>query len=147
MDVPTIGPLLWYRDPRAAIAWREQAFGFETRMIVDDGQGGVIHSELRLGDGYIMVVGPPKGSAVSPAAFGGRSTQSVHVQLQDGLDERCEIARGLGAKVEREPADQPYGDRVFTCRDIEDHPWSFGQTLKVMTPEEMSQATGHQITS
>ncbi|WP_332768783.1 VOC family protein [Phenylobacterium sp.] len=147
MDVPTIGPLLWYRDPRAAIAWLEKAFGFETRMIVDDGQGGVVHSELRLGDGYIMVVGPPKGSAVSPAAFGGRSTQSVHVQLQDGLDERCEIARGLGAKVEREPADQPYGDRVFTCRDIEDHPWSFGQTLKVMTPEEMSQATGRKITS
>jgi len=147
MDVPTIGPLLWYRDPRAAIAWLEEAFGFETRMIVDDGQGGVIHSELRLGDGYIMVVGPPRGSAVSPAAFGGRSTQSVHVQLQDGLDARCETARRLGAAIEREPADQPYGDRVFTCRDIEDHPWSFGQTVQVMTPAEMSVATGHQITS
>lgn len=147
MDVPTIGPLLWYRDPRAAIAWLERAFGFETKMVVDDGQGGVIHSELRLGSGYIMVVGPPRGSAVSPAAFGGRSTQGVHVQLQDGLDDRCKAARAAGAVIEREPEDQAYGDRVFTCRDLEDHPWSFGQTLKAMTTDEMSAATGHKITS
>lgn len=143
--LPTIGPLLWYRDPRAAIGWLERAFGFETRLIVDDGQGGVIHSELTLGDGYIMVVGPPSGQAVSPAAFGGRSTQSVHIQLEDGLDARCEQARAAGATIEREPDTQPYGDRVFTCRDLEDHPWSFGQTVEALSVEEMAAATGHNI--
>ena len=35
--LPTIGSLLWYRDPMAAIAWLERAFGFETRMVVEDG--------------------------------------------------------------------------------------------------------------
>jgi len=144
-NLPTIGPLLWYRDPFAAIAWLERAFGFERRMVVEDGQGGVIHSELTLGDGYIMVVGPPSGRAVSPVAFGGRSTQSVHVQLRDGLDALCERARGAGAAIEREPADQPYGDRVFTCRDLEDHPWSFGQTVQSLSMEEMAEATGHEI--
>lgn len=143
--LPTIGPLLWYRDPRAAIAWLETAFGFETRLIVDDGKGGVIHSELSLGDGYVMVVGPPAGRAVSPAAFGGRSTQSVHIQVEDGLDARCEQARAAGAVIEREPATQPYGDRVFTCRDPEDHPWSFGQTVQALSVEEMETATGHKI--
>ena len=143
--LPTIGPLLWYRDPRAAIAWLETAFGFETRLIVDDGAGGVIHSELTLGDGYIMVVGPPDGRSVSPAAFGGRSTQSVHVQLDDGLDARCERARSAGAAIEREPETQPYGDRVFTCRDLEDHPWAFGQTVQALSVEEMEAATGHKI--
>jgi uncharacterized glyoxalase superfamily protein PhnB len=143
--LPTIGPLLWYQNPRAAIAWLEQAFGFETRMIVDDGAGGVVHSELRLGDGYIMVVGPPKNGAVSPAAFGGRSTQSVHVQLREGLDTACERARAAGAKIDREPDTQAYGDRVFTCRDLEDHPWSFGQTVQAMTAAEMAQATGREI--
>lgn len=143
--LPTIGPLLWYRDPVSAIHWLEKAFDFETRMVVDDGQGGVIHSELVLGDGYIMVVGPPRARAVSPAAFGGRSTQSVHVQLTEGLDALCERARSAGATIEREPADQPYGDRVFTCRDIEDHPWSFGQTVQALSIEEMEQATGHRI--
>lgn len=143
--LPTIGPLLWYQNPRAAIAWLEAAFGFETRLVVDDGQGGVIHSELRLGDGYIMVVGPPRDGAVSPAAFGGRATQSVHVQLDEGLDARCEQARVQGARIDREPETQAYGDRVFTCRDLEDHPWSFGQTVEVMTPAEMAQATGHAV--
>ena len=143
--LPTIGPLLWYQNPRAAIAWLEAAFGFETRLIVDDGQGSVIHSELTLGDGYIMVVGPPTGQAVSPGAFGGRSTQSVHIQLEDGLDARCEQARAKGAAIEREPADQPYGDRVFTCRDLEGHPWSFGQTVQALSVDEMAAATGHTI--
>ena len=145
MDVPTIGPVIWYVGPRAAIAWLEQAFGFETRMVVDDGAGGVIHSELRLGDGYVMVVGPPRGAAASPQTMDGRATQSVHVQLAEGLDQRCEIARGLGAVIEREPEDQPYGDRVFTCRDLEDHPWSFGQTVQALSFAEMETATGHKI--
>ena len=143
--LPTIGALLWYQDPRAAIAWLEAAFGFETRLVVDDGQGGVIHSELGLGDGYIMVVGPPSGQAASPATLGGRSTQSVHVQLESGLDSRCEQARAAGAAIEREPADQPYGDRVFTCRDLEGHPWSFGQTVQALSVDEMAAATGHTI--
>ena len=144
--LPTIGPLLWYLDPMAAIAWLEQAFGFEAGMVVEDGQGGVIHSELWLLGGYVMVVGPPRGDgAVSPATFGGRSTQSVHVQLQSGLDELCARARAAGAKIEREPADQPYGDRVFTCRDVEDHPWSFGQTVQTLSVAQMEQATGHKI--
>lgn len=143
--LPTIGPCIWYRDPRAAIDWLEAAFGFERRMVVDDGKGGVVHSELTLGDGYVMVVGPPRDRAVSPAGFGGRSTQGVHVQLRDGLDALCERARTAGARIEREPENQPYGDRVFTCRDLEDHPWSFGQTVTSLNPGEMAAATGHEI--
>ncbi|WP_312167037.1 VOC family protein [Phenylobacterium sp.] len=142
---PSISPVIWYRDPRAAIAWLEKAFGFETRLVVDDGAGGVIHSELALGRDIIMIVGPPRERAVSPASFGGRATQSVHVQLAEGLDALCERARACGASIEREPQDQPYGDRVFTCRDLEDHPWSFGQTVQVMSVQDMAQATGHKI--
>lgn len=144
---PTISPCIWYRDPRAAIAWLEEAFGFEARMIVDDGKGGVIHSELWIQDGYVMVVGPPSGSAFSPQAFGGRSSQSTHVQLWDGLDAHCETARAAGARIQREPATMPYGDRVYTCLDPEDHPWSFGMTVQAMTPEEMAKATGKTITT
>ncbi|WP_374571018.1 VOC family protein [Phenylobacterium sp.] len=138
-------PLLWYVDARKALAWLEQAFGFETALVVDDGQGGVIHSELVLGDDRLYVVGPPRGEAASPAAFGGRNTQSVHVQLADGLDAHCERARAAGARIDREPATQPYGDRVYTCTDLEGHAWSFGQTVKVMSLDETVAATGHKI--
>jgi uncharacterized glyoxalase superfamily protein PhnB len=144
-NLPTIGPVISYRDPQAAIRWLEQAFGFECRLLVEDGQGGVVHSELTLGDGYVMVVGPPRGKSVSPIAFGGRATQSVHVQLREGLDEHCARARAAGAQVDREPETQPYGDRVYTCTDLEDHPWSFGQAVNTLTDGEVAQATGHRI--
>jgi hypothetical protein len=69
----------------------------------------------------------------------------VHVQLTDGLHAHCERARAVGAKIAREPATQPYGDRVYTCLDLEGHPWSFGQTVAAMTTAEMAAATGRKI--
>jgi uncharacterized glyoxalase superfamily protein PhnB len=144
---PSMTPVIWYRDPRAAIAWLQRAFGFESLMIVDDGQGGVAHSELGLEGGVVMVVGPPRDHAISPAQFGGRSTQAVHVQLAEGLDAHYARAHAAGARIERAPETQPYGDRVYTCFDPEDHPWSFGQTLVALTADQMAEATGHTITT
>jgi uncharacterized glyoxalase superfamily protein PhnB len=69
----------------------------------------------------------------------------VHIQLKEGIDAVCERARAAGASIEREPAAQPYGDRSFTCLDLEGQSWSFGQTLQVMTAEEVAKATGHDI--
>ena len=145
MDVPPISPLIFYRDPRAALAFLERAFGFETRLVVDDGQGGVIHAETCYEGCVVMVSGPPAGLYASPADLGGRRTGSIHVQVPGGLDALCERARGAGATIEREPADQPYGDRVFTCLDPEGHPWSFGQTLALLGADEMAAATGRKI--
>jgi uncharacterized glyoxalase superfamily protein PhnB len=145
MDLPTITPLLFYRDPRAALKFLEDAFGFETRLLVDDGQGGVIHSEAVLDDGVLMVVGPPSGLYATPVEQEGRRTGSVHIQLKGDIDAHCERARAAGAKIEREPADQPYGDRVYTCLDPEAHSWSFGQTIAVLTNEEMARATGRDV--
>jgi len=144
MDVPPISPLLFYRDAKAALDFLERAFGFETRMMVDDGQG-VIHSESVYEGHVVMVCGPPPGTYASPLDLGGRRTGSVHVQTPDGIDALCERARAAGATIEREPADQPYGDRVFTCLDPEGHSWSFGQTLQILSADEMTKATGHVV--
>ena len=145
MTRPAISPVIWYREPRAALAWLEAAFGFETTLLVDDGQGGVMHSETMMEGGVVMIVGPPRDKATTPIAFGGRATQSVHVQLSEGIDGHCERARAAGAKIQRQPETQPYGDRVYTCLDLEDHPWSFGQTVQVLTPDEVARATGPDI--
>jgi uncharacterized glyoxalase superfamily protein PhnB len=145
MDVPPISPLLFYRDARAALEFLERAFGFETRLMVDDGQGGVIHSESAFEGHVVMISGPPSGQWASPLDLDGKRTGSVHVQVPDGIDALCEKARAAGARIEREPADQPYGDRVFTCLDPEGHSWSFGQTLQLMSADEMTQATGHVV--
>ncbi|MDO8377669.1 VOC family protein [Phenylobacterium sp.] len=145
MTRPAISPVIWYREPRVALAWLEGAFGFETTLVVDDGAGGVIHSETMIEGGVVMIVGPPRDKATTPVAFGGRATQSVHVQLSGGIDAHCERARAAGARIEREPETQAYGDRVYTCLDPEDHPWSFGQTVQVLTQDQVARATGHDI--
>jgi uncharacterized glyoxalase superfamily protein PhnB len=144
---PSIVPLLWYDRPRAAIDWLQTAFGFEAVMVVSGDEESVIHSELTLGGGSVYVVGPSsmgQGGA-TPAQAGGRNTQSVCVNLTEGLDALCEQARAAGAKIQREPADQPYGDRVFTCLDPEGHSWAFAQPAQVMTAEEIAAATGRKI--
>jgi uncharacterized glyoxalase superfamily protein PhnB len=145
MDVPPISPLLFYRDPKAALDFLERAFGFETRMVVEDGKGGVIHSETVFDGHVVMVSGPPFDKWASPSDLDGRRTGAIHVQVPDGIDAICERARAAGARIERQPADQAYGDRTFTCLDPEGHSWSFGQTLKAMTADEMAAATGHAI--
>ncbi|HEX3918070.1 MAG TPA: VOC family protein [Caulobacteraceae bacterium] len=145
MDLPAITPLLFYRDPRAALKFLEDAFGFETRLVVDDGQGGVIHSETTFAGGVLMVSGPPSGLWATPSEIGGQRTGSVHLQLSAGIDGHCERARAAGATIDREPADQPYGDRVYTCRDLEGHSWSFGQTLELLSAGDMAAATGRDI--
>ncbi len=148
MDVPPICPLLFYRDARAALDFMERAFGFETRLLVDDGQGGVIHAETTYRNQVVMVSGPPNGPKyASPLDLGGKGTASICVQVSEGLDALCERARAAGAVIDREPADQPYGDRVFTCLDPEGHSWAFGQTIRLMSAGEQAAATGHKITT
>ncbi len=142
---PTISAGIYYRDPLAALKWLEAAFGFETTMVVTGPDGGLAHSELRLGDGMIMVGGEHDDRHKSPATTGGVNTQSVHVQLDDGIDAHYARALKAGARIQRELADQFYGDRTYSVEDPEGHVWSFGQTFKVLSSEEMSQEDGFSV--
>ena len=139
---PTMASGVYYRDPRAALKWLEEAFGFEITMVVENEDGTIGHSEMRLGDGMIYVGREWDERHRSPASVGGVNTQSIHFHLGKGLDEHCERARSAGAVVLREPADQFYGDRNYMVLDPEGHVWSFGQTVKEMSFAEMSKAGG-----
>jgi uncharacterized glyoxalase superfamily protein PhnB len=142
---PSLGSAVFYKDPFAALDWLEKAFGFERTMLVTDAEGKLGHSEMRFGDGYIMVGPEWTDYVASPASIGGRNTQSIHVHLQDGIDAHCKRARKAGAVIIREPADQFYGDRVYSARDPEGHVWSFGQTVRRVSREEAEKASGLKI--
>ena len=139
---PTLSTAIAYRDPLAALKWLEQAFGFESTIVVMNPDGTLGHSEMRLGDGMIMVGSEWDERHRSPASIGGMNTQSIHVQLTDGIDAHCERARAAGAVITREPADQFYGDRVYGALDPEGHVWSFGQTFSAMSLDEMAKQGG-----
>lgn len=142
---PSLSTSVCYRDPKAALKWLEVAFGFETSMVVVNDDGTLAHSEMRFGDGLIMVGGEIDERHRSPMSLGGVNTHSVHVQLEEGLNAHCDKARAAGAVITREPADQFYGDRVYAAMDREGHVWSFGQTVRVMSVEDMAKANGAQV--
>ena len=142
---PSFGSAVFYRDPRAALDWLEEAFGFERSMVITDKDDRLAHSEMKFGDGYLMVGSEWADFVASPASVGGKNTQSIHVQLRDGIDSHCERARAAGAAILMEPADQFYGDRIYRARDLEGHVWNFAQTVRHVTREEAERASGLKI--
>ena len=52
MDDPTapyLASAVFYQDPKAALLWLEQAFGFEPSMVLIDQNGDLAHSQMRFG--------------------------------------------------------------------------------------------------
>jgi uncharacterized glyoxalase superfamily protein PhnB len=139
---PTIAASVYYEDPMAAIEWLERAFGFERAMVITDAEGRLAHSQLSLGNGYIMVGSPWADFVTTPRRTGGGNTQMVHIQLTEGLDAHHDRAKAAGALILQAPEDQFYGDRSYRCADPEGHVWTFGQTAKKLTPEEWDAASG-----
>lgn len=139
---PAIIPALSYKDARAALDWLQKAFTFEIEMVIEDEAGNPVHSELRYADGLIMVGSEWNEDTKSPASIGRKCTQTVHIHLTENIDAHCERARKAGAEILQEPATQFYGDRTYRARDPEGHIWTFGQTVKVMSPEEWDKAGG-----
>jgi uncharacterized glyoxalase superfamily protein PhnB len=142
---PALSSALCYRDPKAAIAALEAAFGFELVMLIEDADGNLAHSEMRLGDCAIMVGSEWSDDHKSPASLGRKNTQSIHIHLDSDVDVHCERARSTGFEILMEPADQFYGDRTYRCRDPEGHIWTVGQTVRTVTREEAAAASGLKI--
>lgn len=135
-----------YRDPRAALAFLEAAFGFEVSMLIEDDAGNVVHSEMRFGSAVVMVGSEWSEDHKSPASIGGKNTQSVHIQIETDIDAHCDCARAAGFEVFAPPETQFYGDRTYRCRDPEGHIWTVGQTVQAVSREEAETATGLKIT-
>ncbi len=143
---PAVIPALCYVDARAAFEWLQTAFGFEVEMLIEDQAGALIHSELRFGNGLVMVGWEWDASTKSPASTGRVCTQTVHLHLDEDIDAHCERARSAGAEIMAEPETQFYGDRTYRARDPEGHIWTFGQTVQVMSPAEWDKAIGSKTT-
>lgn len=130
-DWPPISSAVFYDDPAAAIEWLEKAFGFETRMRVEDGEGHIVHSELIFDGGLVMVAGSRPGQR-SPRALSGDNTQSLFVFVED-VDAHFRQARAAGAHILTEPTDTDYGEytnRGYSARDAEGHQWWFAERVR-----------------
>lgn len=126
----TIIPSLRYRDAPAAIDWLCQAFGFEKKLVVPGEHNTVVHSQLTLGGGMVMVSSADSASEfgrlmVQPDQVGERETQCCCITVADA-DAAYARAVAAGARVLMDIRDNDYGGRGFAVRDPEGHQWWLG---------------------
>lgn len=133
-----------YQNPKAAYRWLENAFGFEPLFVIFDADGNLAHSEMTYGNSVVMVGSEWGDDRKSPKSIGGKNTQTVHVQLAEGedIEAHCARAQQAGAEILQRPETQFYGDRTYRAKDPEGHIWTFGVTVRKMTPEEWDEASG-----
>ena len=148
METPTFTSSVHYRDPKAALAWLERAFGFEITMAIEGPPEApdMCHYEMSVGGrGRIMIGGQWEEWVKSPKNLGGANTQGVHVMLEGDLDAHCERARAAGASIVAEPKEQFYGDRTYRAADLEGHRWTFAVHVRDVSRAEAEVAIGQPI--
>lgn len=123
----TLHAYFGYRDATAALRWLEKAFGFETTMEVPDGNGGVMHAEIRYGDtsftlftdndGYDRPV--RKGETVGHGLYFAFETQAE-------VDAIYAKASAAGAELVWKPELSEWGNYRCRVTDPEGYEWTFG---------------------
>jgi uncharacterized glyoxalase superfamily protein PhnB len=118
-------PELAYRDVGEAAAWLCDAFGFTVRLMI-----GNHRAQLNVGEGAVVVM-EFRGEARSASA----ADHAVMVRVEN-IDAHCDRAREKGARILREPATYPYGERQYSAEDLGGHRWDFTETVADVSPED-----------
>jgi PhnB protein len=133
-NTPRITPYILYQDVASALKWLAKAFGFKERFRLPGPDGKILHAEMQLADGVIMM-GCPSPQYKNPKDLG-QVTVSLHVYVDD-VDRHYARAKKAGAKILAEPEDQFYGDRRYGAEDPEGHAWYFAQHIRDVAPEDL----------
>jgi uncharacterized glyoxalase superfamily protein PhnB len=121
----TVVPVLIYEDVAKAIVWLCDAFGFTERLRAARPDGTILHAQLFIREGAIML--GASGGAFKPPHTNGVN-QYVIVRVDD-VDRHFEHAKRFGAHIVQPPADMPFGERVYTAEDLGGHRWTFSQSI------------------
>lgn len=123
----TLQAYLIIKNCAAALDFYKAAFGAAERMRMTRPDGRIGHAEIQIGDTCVMMADEHADiGAYSPTHYGG-SPVSLHFYVEN-CDATFQRAIAAGGKREREPADQPYGDRMAGIID------PFGYTWWMATP-------------
>jgi uncharacterized glyoxalase superfamily protein PhnB len=122
---PNIFVGLHYKDSRAALTFLERAFGFRKTFEVPGPDGSLMHAEMRLADGPILIDSGPR----DPATWG-ENVQFIQVHLADP-DAHHARAAAAGATIIQPPFDTPWA-RGYYAYDLDGFLWGFS-TYKPQT--------------
>jgi uncharacterized glyoxalase superfamily protein PhnB len=123
-------PGLRYRNANSMIDWLCQVFAFEKRAVYPGPGDVVMHAQLTLGNGMIMIGSvtndtPSSKLLKQPDELNGAETQSPYLVVSD-IDAIYARAKRAGAKILMDLQEKDYGGKGFTCADPEGHIWHVG---------------------
>jgi uncharacterized glyoxalase superfamily protein PhnB len=124
-----VTPYLTVTDAQKTIDFATKVLGAQLIFKMDAPDGSIAHAELKIDDSVIMV-----GQAGGPWT---PTPASLYIYVPD-VDATYKKAVDAGAKSEREPADQFYGDRVANVIDDNGTRWSLGTHIEDVSPEELN---------
>ncbi|HEY7070075.1 MAG TPA: VOC family protein [Acidimicrobiales bacterium] len=113
-------PVVPYEDIRAAHDFLVDVLGFSSAGVVEDGEGNVIHGEVRAGARRIWLHAAAGGLSTPVMSGSASAGLVVHVADVDGHFARVKAS---GATILREPTDEDYGQREYGVKDPEGHDW------------------------
>jgi PhnB protein len=132
----SVQPYLIFKNAAKALDFYGKAFGATVRLHMKGPDGRTGHAELQLGDSCIMMADEnPSIGALSVEHYGG-SPISLMIYVED-CDATYKQALAAGATSTREPADQPYGERMAGIQDPFGIRWYLGTRIKDMSKEEL----------
>jgi uncharacterized glyoxalase superfamily protein PhnB len=137
----TVVPVLIYEDVAKAIEWLCATFGFRERLRVTRQDGTVIHAQLVVAEGAILL-GRAGGPYQPPRTED--TDQYVLIHVADA-DAHFLHAKRLSARIVSSPTDMPFGERSYTALDFAGHRWTFSQHIADVVPESWGavEATSH----
>jgi PhnB protein len=127
-------PYLVVDDGAAAISFYLKAFQASELFRMPGPDGAIMHAELQIGGGRLMLSGAMQG-ARSPKTLGGTPV-SVFLYVRD-VDATFASAVAAGATSKAPPANMFWGDRWAILTDPFGHEWQVATHVEDVSPEDM----------
>ena len=142
----SITPYLVVEDGEKAIKFYQKAFGAKLINKATFPNGKIINAQLQIGDSILMLCDemPEQGSR-GPNKLGGSSVM-IHFYTADAT---AAWNKAVDAGVEvMMPLDMTFwGDRYGMLRDPFGHIWSIASRVKIVSPEELKEASAKAYSS
>ena len=117
-----VQPYLMFVNAREAMEFYAKIFGATEKLCMTSPEGRIVHAEMTIGNSVVMMADENPAIEAYAAPHYGGSPVSLMIYVED-CDETYAEALAAGATSVREPADQPYGDRMAGILDPFGYKW------------------------
>jgi PhnB protein len=133
MAYPSVVPTIVVRDVAATLEWFNK-LGFATVFTMPGPDGAIAHAEVARDADTRLMLGPDSWGH-TPGSTG----MSLYIKVDD-VDAYYDRVTAAGITVTQPPADQFWGDRIFTVEHPDGYRFTFWQHVRDVSPEEMQLA-------